>query len=156
MRGAIMKLGRELEPNKGMHASERMSDDDKNDVMKYKAIIKKVGGKYEIDPAIICGIISRVPRWESNTGQEWLGGPWNVLWVDVTTNGGNHTTKGEWGGQEHLKQGTQILINTKEQQLKGTFDTSWTNQMWPLMDGYTTQKDYPVMLPKLNTLHNGY
>uniref|UniRef100_A0A8C7T5T4 Lysozyme g n=1 Tax=Oncorhynchus mykiss TaxID=8022 RepID=A0A8C7T5T4_ONCMY len=28
----------------------------------------------EIDPAIICGIISRVQRWESNMGQEWLGG----------------------------------------------------------------------------------
>uniref|UniRef100_A0A8C8K1E1 Uncharacterized protein n=1 Tax=Oncorhynchus tshawytscha TaxID=74940 RepID=A0A8C8K1E1_ONCTS len=57
-------------------------------VMKYKAIIKKVGGKYEIDPAIICGIISRVPRWESNTGQEWL-----MLLQTVAT-----TLKGEWGG----------------------------------------------------------
>ncbi|XP_038841057.1 lysozyme g-like [Salvelinus namaycush] len=93
-----------------------MSDDDKNDVMKYKAIIKKVGRKYEIDPAIICGIISRESR--------------GMNQVDVTPNGGNHTPKGEWDSQEHLKQGTEILINfikkiqrkfpdwTKEQQLK--------------------------------------
>ncbi|CAB1344698.1 unnamed protein product [Coregonus sp. 'balchen'] len=39
-----------------------MADDDKNDVMKYKYIIKNVGEKYEIDPAIICGIISRESR----------------------------------------------------------------------------------------------
>uniref|UniRef100_A0A674EUZ2 Lysozyme g n=1 Tax=Salmo trutta TaxID=8032 RepID=A0A674EUZ2_SALTR len=127
-------------PNKGMHASERMSDDDKNDVMRYKAIIKKVGGKYEIDPAIICGIISR----ESRGGRAIHDkNGWGGLWkVDVTPNGGNHTPKGEWDSQEHLKQGTEIFINfikkiqrkfpdwTKEQRLKGTtFHTSWTNQI---------------------------
>ncbi|XP_071203777.1 lysozyme G-like [Salvelinus alpinus] len=104
-----------------------------DDVMKYEAIIKKVGGKYEIDPAIICGSISR----ESRGGRAILDkNGWGELWkilcayVDVTPNGGNHTPKGEWDSQEHLKQGTEILINfikkiqrkfpdwTKEQQLK--------------------------------------
>uniref|UniRef100_A0A8K9WZ49 Uncharacterized protein n=1 Tax=Oncorhynchus mykiss TaxID=8022 RepID=A0A8K9WZ49_ONCMY len=109
----------------------RMSDDDKNEV----------GGKYEIDPAIICGIISRVQRWESNTGQEWLGDHGMSFGLMLLQTGAT-TLKGEWGGQEHLKQGTQILINV-------------IKKIKRKLDGYTTQ-DYSVMLPKLNTLHNGY
>uniref|UniRef100_A0A8C8K6W8 Uncharacterized protein n=1 Tax=Oncorhynchus tshawytscha TaxID=74940 RepID=A0A8C8K6W8_ONCTS len=92
-------------------------------VMKYKAIIKKVGGKYEIDPAIICAILDK---------NGW----------------------GDHGMSFGLMQiGTQILINTKEQHVILTNIIVLPNLM--RMDGYTTQ-DYPVMLPKLNTLHNGY
>ncbi|KAM8771549.1 lysozyme g-like isoform 2-T2 [Acanthopagrus schlegelii] len=117
----------------GVKASHKMAETDAGRMEEYKSKIKSVGGKYGIDPAIIAGIISRESRAGNQLKDGWGdgGNAWGLMQVDVNPQGGGHTKRGAWDSEEHLCQGTEILVDfikqvtkklpswTKEQQLKG-------------------------------------
>ncbi|XP_076118749.1 lysozyme g-like [Alosa pseudoharengus] len=115
----------------GKPASFELAETDLERMNEYKDIIIKVGRGTGVDPAVIAGIISRASRagseyvledgWNANRdtfGLMQIAKQWNKL-------------KGDWDSEEHIKQGTGILISsirdikrrfpnwTKEQQLKG-------------------------------------
>ncbi|XP_042283204.1 lysozyme g-like [Thunnus maccoyii] len=123
----------------GVKASHTMAETDQGRMKKYKSIISTVGDKYGIDPAIIAGIISRESRagnvlhdgWGDYDPKRGAYNAWGLMQVDVNPSGGGHTARGGWDSEEHLCQGTEILIYfieriqkkfpawSPEQQLKG-------------------------------------
>uniref|UniRef100_A0A8C7UHN7 Lysozyme g n=1 Tax=Oncorhynchus mykiss TaxID=8022 RepID=A0A8C7UHN7_ONCMY len=122
--------------DEGVIASHRMAEHDRAAMDKYKRLIMKVAKRNEVDPAVICGIISRESRAGTGLdkhGRGDNGKAFGLMQIDTTPapSGGGHTPKGEWNSEEHLQQGTEILILfikriqekfnswTKEQQLKG-------------------------------------
>nr|XP_029531128.1 lysozyme g-like [Oncorhynchus nerka] len=122
--------------DKGVLASHTMAEHDRAAMDKYKRLIMKVAKRNEVDPAVICGIISRESRAGTGLdkhGRGDNGKAFGLMQIDTTPapSGGGHTPKGEWNSEEHLQQGTEILIEfikiiqekfnswTKEQQLKG-------------------------------------
>ncbi|XP_040893216.1 lysozyme g-like isoform X1 [Toxotes jaculatrix] len=125
----------------GVRASHTMAETDNDRMKKYKSKIRSVGGKYGIDPALIAAIISRESR-AGNTLKDGWGdwdpsrnafNGWGLMQVDVNPKGGGHTPKGGWDSEEHICQGTEILVYflgrirnkfrdwSTEQQLKGLF-----------------------------------
>uniref|UniRef100_A0A1A7X132 Lysozyme g n=1 Tax=Iconisemion striatum TaxID=60296 RepID=A0A1A7X132_9TELE len=117
----------------GVGASETMARTDLGRMEKYKSMIKTVGAKYGIDPALIAAIISRESRAGNVLKDGWgdHGNAWGLMQVDVNPRGGGHTKRGDWNSEEHLCQATEILIYfieriqkkfsnwSKEEQLKG-------------------------------------
>ncbi|XP_076153309.1 lysozyme g-like [Alosa pseudoharengus] len=115
----------------GKPASFELAETDLDRMNEYKDIIIKVGRETGVDPAVIAGIISR----SSRAGSEHvLEDGWNANrdtfgLMQITKQW--HKLKGDWDREEHIKQGTGILISsirdikrrflnwTKEQQLKG-------------------------------------
>lgn len=69
---------------KGVAASEQMAQTDLERMTKYTDIIKTAGEKYDVDPALIAGIISR----ESRAGNQLKNGygdggrAWGLMQVD--------------------------------------------------------------------------
>ncbi|GAA6230371.1 goose-type lysozyme [Lates japonicus] len=144
----------------GERASHTMAKTDRDRMNKYKSAIIRVGNAHEIDPALIAGIISR----ESRAGNALVGGwgdngkAWGLMQVDVTPDGGRHTPKGDWNSEEHLHQGTEILVYfinrirqkfpgwSREQQLKGgiaAYNMGDGNvHSYDNVDENTTGKDY--------------
>ncbi|XP_077427523.1 lysozyme g-like isoform X1 [Vanacampus margaritifer] len=136
-------------PYEGAEASHNMAETDLNALNVYKEIIQKVGQQKGIDPAIIASIISRQSRGGKVLKEGWGddGNCWGLmqvckhfyndvalltsplLYVQISKN--YHTPKGGWDSEEHIRQGTDILIGvigniktifrawTPEQQLKG-------------------------------------
>ncbi|XP_077381756.1 lysozyme g-like [Festucalex cinctus] len=114
-------------PYDGVDASHNMAETDLDRMNAYKEIIQKVGQQKRIDPAIIAGIISRQSRAGNTLKDGWGGDCWGLMQV----NKNYHTLKGAWDSEEHIRQGTDILIGvigniktkfrawTAEQQLKG-------------------------------------
>ncbi|XP_075946394.1 lysozyme g-like [Anarhichas minor] len=109
--GASSQTARHDNPGStGVNASHAMAQTDLGRMEKYRSMINRVGGK--IDPALIAAIISR----ESRAGKALDGGwgdhgkAWGLMQVDVTPNGGNHARRGGWDSEEHLCQGTEILV----------------------------------------------
>ncbi|KAM6939709.1 lysozyme g-like [Xenentodon cancila] len=145
-----------------------MAKMDAERMKEYRKKISDVAKSFNIDPAIIAAIISRESR-AGNTIKYTEGwGDWDksrkkyngfgLMQVDVNPKGGGHTKRGDWDSEEHLCQGTEILVYfikriqnkfpswTKEQQLKGGIAaynagdknvTSYKN-----VDAETTGKDY--------------
>lgn len=123
----------------GVKASHTMAENDQGRMKKYKSIISNVGAKYGIEPAVIAAIISRESRagnllhdgWGDYDEKRGAYNAWGLMQVDVNPNGGGHTAQGGWDSEEHLSQGTEILIYfikriqnkfpgwSQEQQLKG-------------------------------------
>ncbi|NXT78177.1 LYG protein, partial [Zapornia atra] len=113
----------------GVRASETIAARDLQAMNSYKTLIKRVGEKLCVEPALIAGIISR----ESHVGKilknGWgdHGNGFGLMQVDKRS----HTPVGAWNSEAHVTQGTNILISmikiiqkkfsnwTKEQQLKG-------------------------------------
>ncbi|XP_070768606.1 lysozyme g-like [Enoplosus armatus] len=122
-----------------VRASHTMAQTDAGRMDKYKTKINKVGDKYDIDPALIAAIISRESRagnalsngWGDYDSRRGAYNAWGLMQVDVNPNGGGHTAQGAWDSEEHLCQGTKILVYfikriqkkfpgwSKDQQLKG-------------------------------------
>ncbi|XP_041694366.2 lysozyme g [Coregonus clupeaformis] len=155
---------------KGVYASQRMAEYDKDDINNYIDIIKEVGEKYEIAPALICGIISRETRGGRLIrnpsppivpDQGWgdYGNGFGLMQVDVNPNGGNHKIIGKWDSKDHLAHATEILIDfikiiqdkrpewTTEQQLKGGIAAynqgdGAIGSLYANVDENTTGKDY--------------
>ncbi|XP_077460769.1 lysozyme g-like [Stigmatopora argus] len=140
----------------GVPASETMANTDLGSVNKYKLIIQKVGAQKRIDPAIIAAIISRESRGGKVLKDGWgdHGNAWGLMQVDKRY----HTPKGGWDSEDHLSQGTDILIDfigkikkkfpswTAEQQLKGgiaAYNIGLRGvQTYERMDLGTTGDDY--------------
>ncbi|NXG92072.1 LYG protein, partial [Stercorarius parasiticus] len=140
----------------GVKASQRIAEVDLKAMNKYKRLIKEVGEKLCVEPALIAGIISR----ESHAGKILKGGwgdngnGFGLMQVDKRS----HIPVGKWNSKAHLMQGTNILISmikaiqkkfpswTKDQQLKGGISAynagSWNVQSYDRMDIGTTHNDY--------------
>ncbi|XP_053275430.1 lysozyme g [Pleuronectes platessa] len=124
----------------GERASHKMAETDMDRMSQYKSKIMRVGQRHGVDPALIAAIISRESRagnqlkdggWGDWNPQRNAYNAWGLMQVDVNPNGGGHTAKGGWDSEEHLNQGTEILVYfinrisnkfpdwSKEQQLKG-------------------------------------
>ncbi|NXF54438.1 LYG protein, partial [Oceanites oceanicus] len=113
----------------GVRASEKIAERDLRAMDQYKTLIKRVGEKLCVEPAVIAGIISR----ESHAGKilknGWgdNGNGFGLMQVDKKS----HDPVGRWNSETHLIQGTTILTTmikkiqrkfprwTKDQQLKG-------------------------------------
>ncbi|XP_074913352.1 lysozyme g-like isoform X1 [Buteo buteo] len=143
-------------PYSGVRASEKIAERDLRAMDQYKTLIKKVGEKLCIEPALIAGIISR----ESHAGKAlkngWgdNGNGFGLMQVDKNS----HRPVGQWNSEAHLTQGTNILIMmiktiqkkfprwTKDQQLKGgisAYNAGPRNvQSYDRMDIGTTHDDY--------------
>ncbi|NWX10429.1 LYG protein, partial [Caloenas nicobarica] len=140
----------------GVKASEKIAERDLGTMNRYKTLIKRVGEKLCVEPAVIAGIISR----ESHAGKilknGWgdRGNGFGLMQVDKNS----HRPVGQWNSETHLMQGTNILISmirtiqrkfprwTKDQQLKGgisAYNAGARNvQTYDRMDIGTTHNDY--------------
>ncbi|XP_034544026.1 lysozyme g-like isoform X1 [Notolabrus celidotus] len=138
----------------GVEASHTMAQTDADRMNEFRSIIKRVGAKLGIDPALIAGIISRESRAGNtikNTGG-WgdNGNGWGLMQVDVNPNGGGHTAQGAWNSEEHISQATGILVYflgrigkkfptwNKEQQLKGLLHRTFRMKPAQLIYEYST------------------
>ncbi|TKS68847.1 Lysozyme g [Collichthys lucidus] len=113
----------------GVEASHAMAETDLREMEKYKTIIKKVAREKEIAAALIAAIISRSCR--AGRALKEGKGRYNEQCFGLMQIHEVHEPKGSWNSEEHLSQGTDILIYfitriknafpewTKEQQLKG-------------------------------------
>ncbi|XP_047434554.1 lysozyme g-like [Mugil cephalus] len=150
----------------GVRASHKMAQTDSGRMEKYRTKINNVGRKYGIDPAIIAGIISRESRagnvlhngWGDYDPKRGAYNAWGLMQVDVNPQGGGHTARGAWDSEEHLCQGTEILIYfidqiskkfpswNKNQKLKGgiaAYNMGDRNvHSYEHVDGGTTGRDY--------------
>ncbi|XP_019631534.1 PREDICTED: teneurin-3-like isoform X1 [Branchiostoma belcheri] len=115
----------------GPAASQKMAKTDQKNVDKYKDIIMEVAKEKNIDPAIIAAIISRETRGGTQLKQDGFGrydeNGFGIMQVDKRY----HTPVGEPRSIEHVRQATDILVEsikgiqrkfpdwTTEQQLKG-------------------------------------
>ncbi|NXY74489.1 LYG protein, partial [Glareola pratincola] len=140
----------------GVKASQKIAELDLKAMNQYKTLIKKVGEKLCVEPAVIAGIISR----ESHAGKVLKGGwgdngnGFGLMQVDKRS----HKPVGTWNSEAHLMQGTNILISmiktikkkfpswTKDQQLKGgisAYNAGTGNvRSYDKMDIGTTHDDY--------------
>uniref|UniRef100_A0A3B4ZP11 Lysozyme g n=1 Tax=Stegastes partitus TaxID=144197 RepID=A0A3B4ZP11_9TELE len=144
----------------GVEASHKMAKIDYARMKNYRSIIKQVGTKYDIEPAVIAAIISRGSRAGNVLTNGWgdSGRTWGLMQVDVSPDGGRHPKKGDWNSEEHLCQGTEILIYfidririkfpnwNSEQQLKGGIAAYNTGdgqvKSYEKVDKKTTGRDY--------------
>ncbi|XP_053487663.1 lysozyme g isoform X2 [Ictalurus furcatus] len=142
---------------KGVEASNKMAETDLKRVDQYKAIILKVGRAKQMDPAVIAGIISRETRGGLNLTKEGfqkVGKGFGLMQVDT----GYHEKRGAWNSEEHVTQGTEILIGfikeiqkkfptwPKEHQFKGGISAynggPGNVRTYELMDKGTPGDDY--------------
>ncbi|XP_060783351.1 lysozyme g-like [Neoarius graeffei] len=141
---------------KGVEASFKLAGHDLKNMEQYKDIITKVGKAKQMDPAVIAGIISRESRAGAVLVNGWgdHGNGFGLMQVDKRY----HTPKGAWNSEEHVTQGTEILIDSikviqkkfsswsKEQQFKGgisAYNAGPGNvRTYERMDIGTTGNDY--------------
>ncbi|KAK7138345.1 hypothetical protein R3I94_013835 [Phoxinus phoxinus] len=141
---------------KGVEASEKLAEHDLARMENYKSIINKVGRAKEMDPAVIAAIISRESRAGAALKDGWgdHGNGFGLMQVDKRY----HKQVGAWGSEEHVTQGTEILIDfikaikakfpqwTKEQCFKGgisAYNAGVNNvRSYERMDEGTTGGDY--------------
>ncbi|XP_057205274.1 lysozyme g-like [Triplophysa rosa] len=141
---------------KGVEASQKLAENDLARMEKYKSKIIKVGKAKQMEPAVIAAIISRESRAGAVLKDGWgdHGNGFGLMQVDKR----HHSLKGTWDSEEHLTQGTEILINsikqitanfpkwTKEQCFKGgisAYNAGVGNvRSYQNMDVGTTGDDY--------------
>ncbi|KAL7886149.1 hypothetical protein AOLI_G00064440 [Acnodon oligacanthus] len=140
----------------GVQASYQMAQTDLRRMNQYKSIIIKVGNAKQMDPAVIAAIISRESRAGAVLVNGWgdHGNGFGLMQVDKRY----HTPRGAWNSEEHITQGTEILIDSikaiqrkfpnwpKEHQFKGgisAYNAGVGNvQTYEGMDIGTTGNDY--------------
>lgn len=78
-------------PLEGVAASNTMAQTDLGRMNNYKAIIQRVGGKKDVDPAIIAGIISRESRAGNVLVNGWgdNGNAWGLMQVGSARSNNN-------------------------------------------------------------------
>ncbi|CAN9510547.1 unnamed protein product [Ophioblennius macclurei] len=122
----------------GVRASETMAETDASKMEMYRSKIKRVGNDYGIEPALIAGIISR----ESRAGAQLVNGrgdygkAFGLMQVDTSETGGRHKARGAWDSEEHLCQGTEILIEFIEKIQRKFPDWSQAEQLQGGIDAY--------------------
>uniref|UniRef100_K7FY41 Lysozyme g n=1 Tax=Pelodiscus sinensis TaxID=13735 RepID=K7FY41_PELSI len=140
----------------GVRASAEIARKDLSRMNRYKTIIKSAAKKYCVDPSVVAGIISRESHAGAALKDGWGdgGNGFGLMQVDKRS----HRPVGKWNSQEHLNQGTGILVSmingikrkfpkwTKEQQLKGgisAYNAGVGNvRTYAGMDIGTTHNDY--------------
>ncbi|KAL0973967.1 hypothetical protein UPYG_G00213630 [Umbra pygmaea] len=140
----------------GVEASHKLAEHDLMRLNHYKELITQVGLKHNLDPAIIAGIISRESRAGAALDHGWgdHGNGFGLMQVDKRY----HQIVGAWDSEEHLSQGSAILIGfigqikakfpswPKEHQLKGgisAYNAGAKNvRTYEQMDVGTTGNDY--------------
>ncbi|KAL7886148.1 hypothetical protein AOLI_G00064430 [Acnodon oligacanthus] len=141
---------------KGVQASYKLAENDLKRMDQYKNIIIKVGNAKQMDPAVIAAIISRESRAGAALVDGWgdHGNGFGLMQVDKRY----HTPRGAWNSEEHVTQGTEILIDSikaiqrkfpnwpKEHQFKGgisAYNAGVRNvRTYERMDIGTTGNDY--------------
>ncbi|XP_062856261.1 lysozyme g-like [Trichomycterus rosablanca] len=115
---------------KGVEASHKLAESDLKRVDQYKSMITKVAKEKQIDPAIVAGIISRESRAGLLLKDGW-GDNHNGFGLMQVDKNAHPDYKKPWNGEEHIRQGVDILISfikqiqdkfpswSKENQLKG-------------------------------------
>ncbi|KAJ8332323.1 hypothetical protein SKAU_G00426780 [Synaphobranchus kaupii] len=140
----------------GVDASHKLAEHDLDRMKKYRDLIIKVGQAHQMDPAVISGIISRESRAGAVLKDGWgdHGNGFGLMQVDKRF----HKPEGEWDSEQHVSQGTQILISfinaikrkfpdwPKEHQFKGgisAYNAGDKNvRTYEKMDIGTTGDDY--------------
>ncbi|XP_036380034.1 lysozyme g-like [Megalops cyprinoides] len=140
----------------GVSASHQLAAHDLTRMNKYRDLIIKVGRAHQMDPAVISGIISRESRAGAALKDGWgdHGNAFGLMQIDKRY----HTPVGKWDSEEHLNQGTEILIDLikqiqnkfkdwpKEHQFKGgisAYNAGVKNvRTYERMDVGTTGDDY--------------
>ncbi|XP_017329515.2 lysozyme g isoform X1 [Ictalurus punctatus] len=141
---------------KGVQASYKLAEHDLKRMAQYKNIIMKVGRAKQMDAAVIAAIISRESRAGAALVDGWgdHGNGFGLMQVDKRY----HTPRGAWNSEEHVTQGTEILIDSiraiqrkfpnwpKEHQFKGgisAYNAGVRNvRTYEAMDVGTTGNDY--------------
>ncbi|KAL6479911.1 hypothetical protein MHYP_G00109440 [Metynnis hypsauchen] len=95
---------------KGVQASYKLAEHDLKRMDQYKSIIIKVGNAKQMDPAVIAAIISRESRAGAALVDGWgdHGNGFGLMQVDKR----HHTPRGAWNSEQHVTQGTEILIDS--------------------------------------------
>ncbi|MBN3304690.1 LYG protein, partial [Amia calva] len=93
----------------GVSASCKMAEQDLSRLNDYKDIIVRVGKRKQMDPAVISAIISRQSRAGAVLKNGW-GDCENAFGL-MQVNKLYYTPEAEWNSEEHVAQGTQILID---------------------------------------------
>ncbi|XP_071991870.1 lysozyme g-like [Engystomops pustulosus] len=140
----------------GVKASIKLAETDLGRMNRYKSIIQAVAVKKKVDAALLCGVISRETR-AGNTLKNGWGDNHNgfgLMQVDQRY----HKPRGAYNSEEHITQGTEILISMYNSMVK-KFPSS-SKEMWLKgaiaaynagpgnvktlkdVDKYTTGKDY--------------
>ncbi|KAI1903072.1 hypothetical protein AGOR_G00023440 [Albula goreensis] len=140
----------------GVDASHMLAQHDLNRMNKYRDLIIRVGRAHQMDPAVISGIISRESRAGAALTDGWgdHGNAFGLMQIDKRY----HNPMGEWDSEQHVSQGTQILIELineikrkfrdwpKEHQFKGgiaAYNFGVKNvQTYEHLDVGTTGNDY--------------
>ncbi|XP_017547468.1 lysozyme g-like [Pygocentrus nattereri] len=141
---------------KGVQASYKLAEHDLKRMDQYKSIIIKVGNAKQMDPAVIAAIISRESRAGAALVDGWgdHGNGFGLMQVDKR----HHIPRGAWNSEQHVTQGTEILIDSikaiqrkfpnwpKEHQFKGgisAYNAGVRNvRTYERMDIGTTGNDY--------------
>ncbi|XP_067436965.1 lysozyme g-like [Thunnus thynnus] len=146
--------------SRGVRASHEMAADDLPYIKKYKDKIIRAAKKNDVQPSVVAGIISRETRGGRGAGLDdgWgnNGNAFGLMQIDKDW----HTPRGEWDSQEHINQGTKILVGLysndieekfprwdKNQKLKGALaaynmGTEKMASSYSKVDDHTTGGDY--------------
>ncbi|XP_044201750.1 lysozyme g-like isoform X1 [Thunnus albacares] len=146
--------------SRGVRASHEMAEDDLPYIKKYKDKIIRAAKKNDVQPSVVAGIISRETRGGRGAGLDdgWgnNGNAFGLMQIDKDW----HTPRGEWDSQEHINQGTKILVGLysddieekfprwdKNQKLKGALaaynmGTEKMASSYSKVDDHTTGGDY--------------
>ncbi|XP_051505002.1 lysozyme g-like [Myxocyprinus asiaticus] len=111
---------------KGVEASKKLAEHDLARMDKYKSIITNVGSAKKMDPAVIAAIISRESRAGAILKNGWgdHGNGFGLMQVDKRF----HTLVGAWDSEQHVAQGTDILIGFIKG-IKAKFP-QWSQEQW--------------------------
>ncbi|XP_020007722.1 lysozyme g-like protein 2 [Castor canadensis] len=93
----------------GIHGSEMFAEMDLKAIKPYQVLIKEVGQRYCIDPAIIAAIISRESHGGTvlQNGWDHRGLKFGLMQLDIQV----HHPIGSWDSKEHLLQAVGILAD---------------------------------------------
>uniref|UniRef100_UPI003AAE1642 uncharacterized protein n=1 Tax=Centroberyx gerrardi TaxID=166262 RepID=UPI003AAE1642 len=117
--------------SRGVEASEELAKEDLKEMERYKETITSVGDKLGVHPALIAAIISRQSRAGKLLRTDGYGQKDPNCYGLMQVNKAYHPVKGDPFTEEHVDEGTTILIQaiktmcrmksqwSKEQQLKG-------------------------------------
>ncbi|MBN3297183.1 LYG protein, partial [Amia calva] len=110
----------------GVSASYKLAEQDLSRLNDYKDIIIHVGKSKQMDPAVISAIISRQSQAGAALENGWgdCGNAFGLMQVNKLY----YTPEGEWNSEEHVAQGTQILIDFINK-IKRKFP-NWPKEHW--------------------------
>ncbi|XP_049641071.1 lysozyme g-like protein 2 [Suncus etruscus] len=105
--GAPCDIARPI--NCGIHGSEMFAEMDLRAIKPYQNLIKEVGLRHCVDPALVAAIISRESHGGTilHDGWDHTGAKFGLMQLDKQV----YKPYGAWDSKEHLLQGVGILAN---------------------------------------------